>query len=269
MQKSIFRNAIYKSILGIFNIVVPILIGPYTYRILGPEIIGQIGFVETIYFYFYIFATFGIYQYGLRELSRIKEDREGISKLFSGLFLLGVISNIVVTAIYIVFIKFSYGGNEAFPVFIIYTINIMSSIFYVEWANEALEKYDFITLKTIAVKLVYLILLFTLIKSSKDYLTYVIIAAFCTLMNYLISFFYITKEIKITFKGLTIVPHIKYLVMSIIMSSAPVFYVLLDRFVLGQFLDKTSVSFYIASQSIMTIVNTLVLSVILVTIPRL
>ncbi|HAT4276914.1 TPA: oligosaccharide flippase family protein, partial [Clostridium perfringens] len=69
MQKSIARNFLFKFILNIFNIVIPVLVGPYLARKLGPDQMGIFNYSQTIFTYFFIFASFGVYQYGIRELS--------------------------------------------------------------------------------------------------------------------------------------------------------------------------------------------------------
>ena len=48
MQKSIAKNIIYKILLNIFNVILPILVGPYAYRTLGASSMGKVNFSETI-----------------------------------------------------------------------------------------------------------------------------------------------------------------------------------------------------------------------------
>ncbi|MEH7332806.1 oligosaccharide flippase family protein, partial [Neobacillus drentensis] len=86
MQKSsIIKNVIYKILLNLFNIIIPILVGPYVYRTLGPNSIGMVQRSETIFNYFFIFAVFGVYQYGLREMSRIKDDQTKVNQFFTSM----------------------------------------------------------------------------------------------------------------------------------------------------------------------------------------
>ncbi|MDF9558713.1 flippase, partial [Bacillus tropicus] len=76
MQKSIASNIFYKILLNTFNIILPILVGPYAYRTLGATSIGTVNLAETFFNYFFVFAVFGVYQYGLREISLIKNDKK-------------------------------------------------------------------------------------------------------------------------------------------------------------------------------------------------
>ncbi|MCX0392569.1 oligosaccharide flippase family protein, partial [Clostridium perfringens] len=97
MSKSISKNIIFKFLLNIFNVVVPIIIGPYVLRVLGPDLMGTINFSQTIYGYFFIFAGFGVYQYGLREISRVRDDKKKLSQVYTSLFTLTFITNILTT----------------------------------------------------------------------------------------------------------------------------------------------------------------------------
>lgn len=269
MSKSIARNVVYKVLLNIFNIIVPIVIGAYALRIMGPDLIGRINFSESIYSYFMIFAGFGINTYGLRELSRIREDKEKVNQLFTNLFLIGLITNIIILLAYFAFVNYSYIGTLRYPVLLIYGLNISFNIFYVEWANEALERYDFITIKTIIIRIIYIVLLFTFIKSDKDFIKYVLLTSLTMFLNYIVSFAYIKKDIKFNFKDINLKKHIRFLLVIIIMSNANILYTSLDRIMLGRYLGDEYVAFYGVSQSIMIIINTLLLSIVYVTIPRL
>ena len=68
-MNSITKNSIYKLTLNLFNLGIPLVIGPYAMRVLGANTMGQIYYSETIYNYFLILSSFGLYQYGIRELS--------------------------------------------------------------------------------------------------------------------------------------------------------------------------------------------------------
>lgn len=269
MSKSIVKNAIYKILLNIFNIIIPVIVGPYINRVLGPELTGRYSYAYSIFNYFFIFAGFGIYNYGLREISRIRDDRTKLVNLFSSLFVLGVISNLVVLGIYIAYSLFFIASSNLTPVLLILSVNILGNIFYVEWANEGLENYDFITLKTIIVRTINVILLFTLVRSSKDFYSYVFIMALYMVLNNVISFVYIKRNIGFNFKDIKIKKHIKYLIMVIILSNVSVLYTQLDKVMIGNYMGDIYVGFYTMGQNITNIINTLVMSVVFVTIPRL
>ena len=268
MSKSISKNIIFKFLLNIFNLIVPIVIGPYVLRILGPDLMGTINFSQTIYGYFFIFAGFGVYQYGLREISRVRDDKEKLSKVFTSLFTLTLITNIVTILVYIVFINLSYSGSEIYVACMILTFNLLSNIFYTEWVNEGLENYDFITIKTIIIRAAYVILLFVFVRTVNNFKEYMILLVVSTFLNNIASFFYIKKRISFNFKELTLVKHVKPMFLVVILSNANVLYTQLDRYLLGRYESMDSIAYYSTAQSVSSIINTLLMTVITVTIPR-
>jgi O-antigen/teichoic acid export membrane protein len=269
MEKSLLKNAIYKIALNFFNLVLPILVGPYVYRVLGSESIGKVKYGESIFNYFFIFATFGIYQYGLREVSRIKNDKVKVAQLFTSLFTFSLLTNFLALIAYLIVAYVGFGDQYLFPILVIFAINFIMNIFYVEWVNEAFESYDFITIKTIAVKIIYIVLLFSFIKSSDDYLLFTSLLVLSTSLNNILSFIYIKRKIKFDFSHIQFAPHIKPLFMVVIFMNGNILYSQLDIFMLGRYVNEAAVSFYVMSKQIMTIISLLMLSVVQVTIPRL
>ncbi|MFZ3590404.1 oligosaccharide flippase family protein [Bacillus sp. DJP31] len=269
MQKSLVKNVLYKVLLNMFNLVLPILVGPYVNRMLGADSIGKVQFVESIYAYFFIFACFGVYQYGLREMSRIRDNKDKVNQLFTSLFIISLVTSITTLFIFLSISFLGYGDNVIFPILLIFSFNFIINIFYVEWVNEAMENYDFITFKTIIVRSIYVILIFIFVNSAEDYSEYAILLIVATFLNNIISFFYIKRTVKFNFKNLRIVRHLRPLFIVVIFSNANVLYTLLDRFMLGEYYSAKYVSYYVIPQQIVGIIGALLLSIVQVTIPRL
>ena len=269
MSKSIAKNAIYKLLLNIFNIIVPLLVGSYVLRVLQDIEMGKVNYAQSVYQYFYIFATFGVYQYGLREISRVKDDKEKLSKVFTNIFLITLITNLVIGIIYIVFMNTIFLQNSIHTMAIIMTMNFLSNIFYVEWAAEGLEYFDFITIKTIIVQSIYSILVIIMVKSSSDANIYVALMAVALFVNYVISFIYVKRKISFNFKYINIKNHIKPMVLVVILSNANILYTNLDKLMLGSLINPTVVAYYTTALAIAYIINNLLLTFVHVTIPRL
>ena len=145
MQKTLFKNTIYKALLSFANIVIPLLVGPYIVKLLNVELYGTYNKVYADFQFFLTFASFGIYTYGIREISKIRDNKEKVSKLLSNLFLLSLLSNICVGLIYFIYAKLISSGIT-YTLYLIMLIQIVGNIFYIEFVNEALENYQFITM---------------------------------------------------------------------------------------------------------------------------
>jgi O-antigen/teichoic acid export membrane protein len=269
MQKSITFNIFYKIILNTFNIILPILVGPYAYRTLRADSMGTVNFAETIFNYFFIFALFGVYQYGIREISKVKNEPKKVSQLFTSLFTINFITSSLAMVAFALFSYFQYRTELVYPVLLIFGINFISNMFYVEWLNEAHENYDFIAIKTIIVRLIYVALLFTLIHGVEDYKQFAALLALSTFLNNFISFLYIKSKVKFDFSNLTIVPHLKPLFIVVIFSNASILYTQLDRYLIGEYVGKSYLAYFTMTFQIMVIIKTLLVSAIQATLPRL
>jgi O-antigen/teichoic acid export membrane protein len=269
MNPSLFKNTIYKLILNAFNLVLPIFVGAYVARTLGATSMGKVQFSETIFMYFFIFATFGVYQYGMREMSRVKGNPQKVSQLFTSLFTISTITSLLSLGLYILVVYTGYGERDIFPILLLFSFNFLSNIFYVEWANEALERYGFITVKTVILRLIYAVLIIVFIQEAEDYIQYTILLVLFMFLNNIVSFVYVKRHIPFSFSNLILKKHIKPLFLMVIFSNASILYTQLDRFMLGEFSSASNVSYYVVSQQIMGIINMLMLSVVQVTIPRL
>ena len=269
VEKSISRNIIFKFILNIFNLVIPVLIGPYVLRIIGPEMNGTINYAQTIYSYFYIFAGFGVYQYGLREISRVKNNPSKLNSLFTSLFIITIFTTFITSVTYLIYIYYGYNSTDMYTISIILSFNLLANIFYTEWVNEALENFDFITIKTVVIRFVYIIAIFLFVRVADDFKHYVILLVVSTFANNIISFLYIKRTVKFSFENINLLPHFKPLFLVVILSNANVLYAQLDKAMLGSYYNMTSVGFYAVAQSISGIINSLLLTVITVSMPRL
>ena len=265
MGKSIAANSIYNFALKFFRLIVPILVTSYVLHTLDAGLYGIYSDAET---WVTIALIFGVYAYGIREAARIRDDKQKTRELFTSLFLINLVMNAVVLAV--------YGGlvlgtveKAARSIYLILGLKVFANFFMVEWLNEAFENYKFITIKTIAVRLLYTILVFVCIHKPEDILVYCIIVVAMDLLNNLVSFAYVNRQVPLTFRHLEIRRHILPICNMLIISNVNLLYTRLDRVMLGQVLSTDMVPMYSIPQSITDMISTLIASIVMVAVPRL
>lgn len=267
-QLSLGMNAVYKTILNVFNLLVPLFVGPYIAGLLDKDLYGVYNRVYAEFQVFFILGAFGIYNYGVREISKIRSDEKKTREVFTSLFLIGVISNLLVTIFYCVYFSIRGTGIDKY-VYLVMIIQMISNVFYIEFVNEAVENYAFITKKTILIRLLYLIAIFTLVKKPTDVVIYSIIVSAIVLANNLASFFYLKKQYKFSFNGLRIKMHIVPLFVSLLLTNVSLLYEQLDKIMLSPFVNDVAVTEYTIPTTLVGMVCTIPLSLISVAIPRL
>ena len=98
--KSLTTNSIYYLLYNVMNVIFPFVTGIYVARVLLPTNIGDVAYAQNIAQYFVILSFLGIPTYGLREISKVRNEKDKLNKLFSELFIINLISTIFFSLIY-------------------------------------------------------------------------------------------------------------------------------------------------------------------------
>ena len=268
MKNSLLKNSILKSILSICNIIIPLIVGPYVTRLLDIDLYGAFNKVIAEYGMFIIIGTFGVYTYGVKEISKIRDDKEKVSELFTNLFVISLITNTIVMIVYIIYANVTSTGITRW-LYMVTLIEFISNMLYVEYVNEALENYDFITRKTLIVRIIYLICVFLFVRNPQNIILYAVIFCMSTFVNYAVSYIYIKRKISFDFTKLKITKYIKPLFIVFLITSSEALYFQLDKVLLGKLVSDVAVTMYQIPYSIMSRIITIPTSVIAVSIPRL
>ena len=271
MPPQIKKNIIAKSVLSLLNIAVPILIGPYIIRVLDIDLYTEFNKSLSLLAWFFPFAVFGVSNYGLREISRIRNDRDQVNIVFSEYFFINILTSSVIFIIYLLFILlFISPSGIYFYIYFIISSQILFSFLGVEYVNEAFENYGFILYKNIILRIFYVIFIFLFVRKSMDIINYALISTITALLSNIISFIYIKKTISLVRVFLTNLKKIvKKLFIILLLFNSSMLYTTLDRLFLSLFTKTHDITYYAITQNILTALLSVFLSIILVTIPRL
>lgn len=274
MKNSIFKNSIFKLILTASNIVFPLLVSPYIAKLFNQtpitiDAFGAYNDANGIITFFLAFAVFGVYNYGIRELSSIRDDKIQLSIVFTNLFFISIITSVFASVAYYFFIVYVINTMHT-PIYLIMIIQILGNILSIEWLTEALEDYKFIMIKTIIVRFVYLIGVFTLVEKPGDVFIYAFLSSLSIVINNLISFVYIKSKIKFNFNNFNLIQYIKPLFAILLINNVAILYTQLDRFLLGRyFIGKVAVTEYSLPLNAVNMIGALLVSLLIVSTPRL
>lgn len=145
---------------------------PYVSRVLGVENIGICNFVDSIINYFVLFSTMGIATLGIREIAGARNNKTQMSRTFSALFIINMIATIFVALVLLLAIHVVPTFHQHANMLYIGLSKLCGQLFLIEWFYKGLEDFKYITKRSIAVKTIYVLLIFILIKSPDDYVLY-------------------------------------------------------------------------------------------------
>ena len=266
MSKSVAKNILAKGSLEIFNTLLPFILTPYVYRVVGRDWIGNIEYTNTLLSYFSIMGMLGIYNYGLRSLSSNRNNLVLVRDTFKNLFTIGLVSNLTFFLLYVLFIHYCITDEAVKIIGYIFSANLFAQALNIEWVNEAFEEFQFITTKTILIRLLSVIAIFSFVRSSRDAIIYVAILSGITLINYLVSFVYAIKRLNIPayelFSGLHWKDFIPALLIILVLRNTGILYTIVDRTMLGHYTGTANVALFSIGQRVVEIVKALVLSVV-------
>lgn len=266
-EKSLAKNYIYNLILTSINIIFPLITSPYLSYVLGVYNIGKVNYATSIINWFILFASFGIPKYGIREISRKRDSKEGISNVFWNLIVIQAIFTIIALIFYILLIFNSYKLKQDINLYLIMLIMLVLNIFSIDWFYQGIEEYEYITKRNIIVKIISLILIFLTIKNTNNYLIYAGINVFAMCFNNILNYINTKKYIKNKIEFDKILFYIKelkiYFFTTLVISS----YNQLDQVMVGS-LSERALAYYLRSKMVLSVGINITNSIVTVFIPR-
>lgn len=240
-RKSVASNYSYNLIYQIILSLIPLATTPYLTRVLGAENLGIYSYIYSIVTIFFLLSALGINTYGQREIAYVQDDKEKRSKVFWELIVIRVISTLLSTALLILL---SLMVDEHKIYFYIFAIYVVANMFDITWFYQGIENFKAITVRNIIVKIIYLITVFSFVRSKSDLWIYIFLYSIMTLTTNL-SFWLGLKTRLIKPEKLDIKKHIKPAIMFFLPQIASLIYTVLDKTMLGIICpDIREVSYY-------------------------
>lgn len=262
------KNYFYNLLLSLANLLFPILSFPYVSRVLGPEGIGKVQFIFSFAQYFGLVASIGIPIYGMKEIARHKDDLKGRSQVFSELIAIYLITSVCLSCLYFgVIMAFPYFSADR-SMYMGASLMVLLGFSYIEWLYSGMEQFKSIALRSVAFKLIGLMLLYLFVKQRSDFSLYLYIMMFSFLGNNILSFFMIRGKIQPVFKGLQLQKHIRPLLLILGTTLAASMYTDMDTVLLGFLSNDKTVGLYTAAVKLSKITLPFVTSMGVILMPK-
>ncbi len=269
MGKSIKKNFVFNAIRIAAGMAFPLITFPYASRILSPDGIGRVNFAGSVIAYIAMIAAVGIPLYGMREAARVRDDRAKLGKLTSELLVINLLFTVIAYCILGAALILSSRLREDADLILLVSAGVFFATLGMEWIYQALEEYEYITLRSVCFQAAAVILLFVFVKDRSDTLEYAGLSAFTGIGANILNFIHLRSKIDFTFtRKLRLRRHIRPVLVMFLMNVAASIYLNLNSVMLGFFATKESVGFYSAAQKIVQMVILFVASLGTVLLPR-
>jgi polysaccharide transporter, PST family len=199
-RRVVMKNVASLSVLQAITYLLPVIILPYLFRVLGPEKFGLIAFAQAFVQYFMILTDYGFSISATKEISIHREEHAKVCKAFSTVMTvkigLGLLSLLMLAAIVYFIPKFrndwlvyvlSFGavvGNTIFPI----------------WFFQGTEKMKYIADLNIAGGLVTALFIFLFVKGPQDYLLVPAVYSAVFLITGILGQYIVFRHFGVSFK---------------------------------------------------------------------
>jgi len=263
---SLKKNYFYQILYQIITLITPLITTPYISRILGVENIGKFTYAYSIATYFGMFIHLGLANYGNREIAKVRDNNQKLSKTFLEIYVMQLTMGAIVLGCYIIYIFYF---STDFIMSCIMLLYICSAIFSITWFYNGLELFKLTVIRNIFIKLLSIILIYCFVKTRNDIYIYAIIMTGDMLLSSIILWPIVKKNVqlqKISFSG--VVRHIKPNVILFISVLFVSFYTVLDKIMLGMLSNMKEVGFYENAYKITSIPTMAIASLGTIMLPR-
>lgn len=259
-------NFIYNSIYQLLLIILPLLTAPYVSRILGAEGVGIYAYTYSIAGYFVLFEMLGVKNYGNRSCARVQGDKGELGKTFVNIYALQIIVSVILMITYLIYsICFSKYRNEA----IFQILYVLSGAIDISWFFFGIEKFKTTAIRSTIIKIISVVLIFTLVKDKNDVPIYILIIGGSALINQIVLWPFLKNEIILcspTFSEIKkhIVPNLVLFIPVVAVS----LYKIMDKIMIGNISTMVETGIYENSEKIIGIPMSLITSLGTVMLPR-
>ncbi|MDQ3683299.1 MAG: flippase [Bacteroidota bacterium] len=267
-MNSLKPKFLYQLSTSFLYAIAPLLVFPYISRVLGPENIGKINFIDFTAQFLLLFASFGIPLYGVREVAKLRNNKPALNKLITELFCIHVVATFISVGIFAFIIAINNNIYNETGLVVLAGINLLISAFSFEWFIHGLEDFAFLSKRSFIIKIASVILIFLLIKTFQDYVQYYFILIAGNAFLLLVDILYIFKKRIHFVKDIHPGRHLKSLMLFFLTSTAVSLYTFFDTIMLGIISGSLAVGFYTTGLKVVKLSQTFVNDLSGVLLPR-
>ena len=242
MAKSLKANFLYNILYQFLVIALPLITAPYLSRVLGAAKIGEYSYTYSIANYFVLFAMLGITNYGQRSIAKVRTDRSELSKVFSEIYSLQIMTCFVVIIFYFLFAMFVADDKLLALLWLPYVI---SAALDVNWLFFGLEEFGITVARNFMIKLASFILTLTLVRGDQALLVYIVLMALSFFCSNIALMPFVFKRIDFVRPSIRkVCKHIKPNLLLFIPVIAISVYNILDKVMLGTISDMEQTGYF-------------------------
>ena len=199
-RKTVLQNFASLSVLQAITYLLPILILPYLFRMIGPAKFGLIAFAQAFVQYFMILTDYGFSISATKEISLCQHDPAEINKVFSSVMTAKIALAIVSLALLACAVHFIPRFRADWPVYVLSFGAVLGSTLFPVWFFQGTEKMKYIVNLNIAGGILTVLLIFFTVRGPQDYLMVPFITSSVSLITGLWGQYIVFNRLGVSFR---------------------------------------------------------------------
>ena len=268
--RSVRFNFLMNFILTVSNFIFPLITFPYVSRVLGASGVGTVSFATSIVTYFSMVGMLGIPTYGIRACAKVRQDQDKLNQTVQEIFVLNSLAMGISILFFAATVFWVPQLASEKHLYLILSSTLVFNVLGVEWLYKALEKYAYITGRSLFFKLFSLVLLLVAVRSPEDYVLYGAISVFAAVGSNALNFLHLRRIIPLRpLKHLNIKQHLRPTLTFFLLNVSTTIYNNVDTTMVGFIRGTVEVGYYTAAVKVQQILVSVVTSLGAVLLPRL
>ena len=246
-----FYNIVMGFLLKVSQVLFPLITFPYVSRVLLAEGVGRVNFAQSTLSLLSTLAMLGIPIYGIKACAKVRDDKVRLATTVKELLVINSFSMVVSYILLVVCILFIDKIRTDLILFAVMSMTIAFTVFGVEWFYQAIEQYDYITIRSVIVKALSVILMFIIVRDAGDVVQYGFIMVLGTVGSNILNIIRLHRFVSLkSAEKMNLRHHLKPILTLFAFSATTTFYTSLNTVMLGLLKSDAEVGFFSAADKI-------------------
>lgn len=169
-NNTLISNFTWLSFLQIFLLIAPLITYPYLVKILGIELYGLIITAHVLASYASLVIDFGSNKVCAKHVSVCRENINKLSEIISSVLVVRLILFVICFFVYASFVLLLPRYRSETLLFILTYGVTLNEVLFPQYFFQGMEKMKYSTIVNIIIKIVFIILVFIVVRDKSDYL---------------------------------------------------------------------------------------------------
>ncbi|MDD5432487.1 MAG: flippase [Candidatus Omnitrophica bacterium] len=199
-RKTVMKNVASLSVLQSITYILPVIILPYLFRVIGPEKFGLIAFAQAFVQYFMILTDYGFGISATKEISICRNEHSKVCQVFSSVMIVKIGLAFISLGILGAVVYFIPKFRNDWMVYVLSFGAVVGNTLFPIWFFQGTEKMKHIADLNILGGFLYAIFIFVFVKTPGDYIMVPLINSAIFLMTGLMGQYIVFRRFGVAFK---------------------------------------------------------------------